>query len=47
MFKTNNNKDIQTTSVSMVLVSSTKFNPFVPKAPFLYPLKTSENLKVF
>ena len=22
-------------------------NPFVPKAPFLYPLKTSENRKVF
>ena len=21
-------------------------NPFVPNAPFLYPLKTSENLKV-
>ena len=33
--------------VSMVLMSSTKFNPFVPKAPFLYPLKTSENLRVF
>ena len=23
------------------------FNPFVPIAPFLYPLKTSENRKVF
>ena len=23
------------------------FNPLVPNAPFLYPLKTSENLKVF
>ena len=22
-------------------------NPFVPNAPFLYPLKTSENLMVF
>ena len=22
-------------------------NPFVPNAPFLYPLKTSENLTVF
>ena len=22
-------------------------NPFVPNAPFLYPLKTSENCKVF
>ena len=24
-----------------------KVNPFVPNAPFLYPLKTSENVKVF
>ena len=23
------------------------FNPFVPNAPFLYPLKASENLTVF
>ena len=23
------------------------FNPFVPNGPFLYPLKTSENLAVF
>ena len=23
------------------------FNPFVPNAPFLYPPKTSENLKIF
>ena len=22
-------------------------NPFIPNAPFLYPLKTSENCKVF
>ena len=22
-------------------------NPFIPNAPFLYPLKTSEKLKVF
>ena len=22
-------------------------NPFIPNAPFLYPLKTSENLTVF
>ena len=22
-------------------------NPFIPNAPFLYPLKTSENAKVF
>ena len=26
---------------------STHFNPFFPNAPFLYPLKTSENRKVF
>ena len=24
-----------------------QFNPFIPNAPFLYPLKTSENDKVF
>ena len=23
------------------------FNPFIPSAPFFYPLKTSENLTVF
>ena len=23
------------------------FNPFVPNAPFLYPLKTSQNRKIF
>ena len=28
-------------------ITDTSFNPFVPNAPFLYPLKTSENLKVF
>ena len=28
-------------------VSNDSVNPFVPSAPFLYPLKTSENLKVF
>ena len=26
---------------------STYFNPFVPNASYLYPLKTSENIKVF
>ena len=26
---------------------SNHFNLFVPDEPFLYPLKTSENLKVF
>ena len=24
-----------------------QLNPFVPNAPFLYPLKTSENRKIF
>ena len=34
--------------ISMSLwLSSFFFNPFVPKVPFLYPLKTSENRKVF
>ena len=28
-------------------VNENKLNPFLPNAPFLYPLKTSENLKVF
>ena len=27
-------------------ISQTYFNPFVPRAHFLYPLKTSENLTV-
>ena len=41
MFKASKNKNIQTTLVSMVLVSSAKLNSFVPNGPFLYPLKTS------
>ena len=28
-------------------LSAVLFNPFVPNATFLFPLKTSENLKVF
>ena len=24
-----------------------EINPFIPNAPFLYPMKTSENRKVF
>ena len=32
---------------SMQYVRPLLFNPFVPNAPFLYPLKTSENCKVF
>ena len=27
-------------------IAGSWINPFVPHAPFLYPLKTSENLKV-
>ena len=29
------------------VISIQLFNPFIPNAPFLYPLKTSENPKVF
>ena len=29
------------------MVSGLLMNPFVPNAPFLYPLKTSENDKAF
>ena len=29
------------------LISQYLVNPFVPNAPFLYPLKTSENLTIF
>ena len=32
---------------SYVAFPANIFNPFVPNAPFLYPLKTSENCKVF
>ena len=32
--------------VIYVVWNNLKFNPFVPNAPFLYPLKTSENRKV-
>ena len=33
--------------ISESALSKRAFNPFVPNAPFLYPLKTSENRKVF
>ena len=33
--------------IVLTLYKRTIINPFVPNAPFLYPLKTSENLKVF
>ena len=32
---------------SEVILALGIFNPFVPSAPFLYPLKTSQNRKVF
>ena len=32
---------------NMKRAEKTAFNPFVPNAPFLYPLKTTENRKVF
>ena len=31
----------------MFKIRRLNINPFVPNAPFLYPLKTSENLKIF
>ena len=30
-----------------MMCRNVEFNPFVPNAPFLYPLKASENRKVF
>ena len=33
--------------IDSISVVDTPFNPFVPNVPFLYPLKTLENLKVF
>ena len=30
-----------------LMLTLTEFNPFVPDAPFLYTLKTSENLNIF
>ena len=41
-----NDEDTRTTSCrfSVFIVN---FNPFVPSSPFLYPLKTLENLTVF
>ena len=33
--------------IMIVILESETINPFVPNAPFLYPLKTSENRKVF
>ena len=48
-----NNKDTQPTTFDIVLVSCESsilivaINPLQPGVAFLYPLKTSENLKVF
>ena len=33
--------------ICFTLVKFDVFNQFVPRAPFLYPLKTLENLNVF
>ena len=33
--------------IMIVILEIETINPFVPNAPFLYPLKTSENRKVF
>ena len=33
--------------LDITFIIITIINPFVPNAPFLYPLKTSENPKVF
>ena len=42
-----NHKDRRITSLFVALVLLLAFNPFVPNAPFLYTLETSENLTVF
>ena len=33
--------------ICFTIVKFNVFNPFIPSATFLYPLKTSENLNVF
>ena len=40
-------KEILTQKLFVPLIATIIFNPFAPNAPFLYPLKTSENRKVF
>ena len=42
-----NHKDRRITSLFVALVLLLTVNPFVPNAPFLYTLETSENLTVF
>ena len=38
---------IPSEKINKLLADKKLFNPFIPNAPFLYPLKTSENGKVF
>ena len=33
--------------IMIVILESETVNPFVPNVPFLYPLKISENRKIF
>ena len=33
--------------ITVLTRDTVRINPFVPNAPFLYPLKTSENFMVF
>ena len=40
-------KEILTQKLFVPLIATIIFNPFAPNAPFLYPLKTSENFTVF
>ena len=38
---------VNQTCCNEIWINDQEFNPFVPSAPFLYPLKTLENRKVF
>ena len=38
---------LQSMKIMIVILEIETINPFVPNAPFLYPLKTSENRKIF
>ena len=38
---------LQSMKIMIVILEIETINPFVPNAPFLYPLKISENRKVF
>ena len=39
--------DLKSMKIMIVILESETINLFVPNAPFLYPLKTSENRKIF